>query len=102
MNVTFLTKPAATVEKVGDEGVAVPEIDSVLNLATDALNRYTAERMIRVMGDALDFDRQATGAGLFHGPRSDGPWVRLGTYGTISEENVSVLIPAGTTGPRWL
>lgn len=95
-------REGCTVQNVGSEGVAAPEIESVIDISTGELNTYTAEQNVRVMGDDLAFTRTDTTKGICIGPSADGPWTRLNTYGTISDENVTVLIPAATTGPIWI
>ena len=91
-----------SIRKTGQEGAAIPVIDTVLDESTGAQNHYTALQNVRLVGDHLDFDRTKTDQGVFLAPAAGGPWVRLTTYGPTTEKNIYVLIPSGTTGAQKL
>lgn len=92
----------ARIRKTGQVGAAIPVIDTVIDEATGTQNHYTAMQNVRLVGDHLDFDRTKPAQGVFIAPAAGGPWVRLGTYGPITDGQIYVLIPAGTAGPQKL
>ena len=91
-----------TIEKTGEEGVARPLVRTVINLLTNHADHYTENQLLRLLGEYLGFTRTNLAQGVHMAPTDNGPWVRLNTYGSISDRQVLVLIPAGTTGPIWL
>ena len=90
------------IRKVGQEGAAIPVVDTVIDEATGAQNHYTALQNVRLVGEHLDFDRTIPAQGVFIAPAAGGPWVRLTTYGPATEMQIDVLIPAGIAGPQKL
>ncbi len=90
-------RKTVTIEKTGDEGAAVPVVESVLNALTGRPDFYTAGQNIRLQGDRLAFTPTNTSQGVFTSPADSGPWTRLTTYGPVSDKQVYVLIPTGTT-----
>jgi hypothetical protein len=91
-----------SIRKTGQEGVAGPQIDAVIDEATGAQNHYTALQNVRLVGDNLNFDKAETDQGVFIAPAAGGAWVRLTTYGPVTEKNIYVLIPSGTAGAQKL
>ena len=88
-----------TIQKVGEEGLAVPVLDAIHNGLSDNHDTYTALQMIAIFGNRLGFDKSLLQQGAFIATGENGPWVRLMVYGPVTEQKVYVLIPAGTTGP---
>lgn len=91
-----------TIRNTGSEGVAAPVVEAVLDEANGAQNHYTAMQNVRLVGQNLDFDKTQATQGVFIAPAAGGPWVRLTTYGPITEGQIYVLIPSGTTGAQKL
>ena len=91
-----------TIEKTGEEGVAAPEIDTVMDVANNAVNHYTVMQNLHILGNDLDFTKAETTQGVFLQPAAGGAWVRLSTYGPITAKQTYVLIPTGITGGQRL
>jgi len=89
---------SCTIEKVGEEGPAFPIIEMVYNGLTGTQDTYTDLQMVRMLGSHLPFNKLKTDQGVFMATGENGPWVRLNTYGQITDRQIFVLIPAGTTG----
>jgi len=90
------------IRKTGQEGAAIPVIDAVLDEMNGDSGHYTAGQNVRLVGGNLDFDKTKPAQGVFLAPAAGGAWVRLSTYGPITEKQIYVLIPGGTTGAQKL
>ncbi len=91
-----------TIRNTGSEGAAIPVVEAVLDEATGAQSHYTAMQNVRLVGVNLDLDKTKSDQGVFIAPAAGGAWVRLTTYGPITQGQIYVLIPSGTTGAQKL
>jgi len=91
-------RSTCTIEKMGDEGVAVPTIGTILNCLTGTPNTYTPAQAIHLQTENGSFDKRDSTQGVFISTGENGPWVRLTAYGSITDKNIYAFIPAGTTG----
>lgn len=88
-----------TLESMGEVGKLSPVIDSILSQENGQADVYIPGPLIVINGDNLRFDKTDTQQGVF--VRSgDNPEVRLTTYGTITPDSLSVLMPGTLTGPQ--
>lgn len=95
-------REALTIRNTGSEGVAAPVVQAVLDEFTGAQNHYTAMQNVRLVGVNLDLDKTNANQGVYIAPAAGGAWVRLSTYGPITQGQIYVLIPTGTTGAQKL
>jgi len=91
-----------TMRNTGSEGAAIPVIEAVLDESNGEPNHYTVMQNVRLVGVNLDLDKAQADQGVFIAPAAGGPWVRLTTYGPITQGQIYVLIPTGTTGAQKL
>jgi hypothetical protein len=86
-----------TLEHLGELGKVLPNIDSVLNQANGALNKYAPGDMIQIRGNNLKFDRADVQQGLFLKPAA-GAEVRCTSYADIEPQSFTALVPASLSG----
>ena len=91
-------RATCTIEKVGDEGAAIPIIDTIINGLTGTPNTYTAAQAIHLQMENGSFNKLLPNQGVFISTGENGPWVRLTAYGPVSDKNIYAFIPAATTG----
>jgi hypothetical protein len=85
-------------ERLEDKGLVSPEIDSILSQENGAENHYVPGTLIVLNGDRLAFNKADLTQGVFFRSGND-PEVRATVYGTVTPSSLSVLVPAGLTGP---
>lgn len=86
-----------TLEHLGELGKVLPNIDSILNQANGALNKYAPGDMIQIRGDNLKFDRSDVQQGLFLKPAA-GAEVRCTSYADIEPQSFTAIVPAALSG----
>lgn len=101
MEFTFITKLTTDGEKFTTRPEFGP-VQPVLDESTGTHNHSTALQNVRLVGVNLDFDKTDLTQGVFIAPAAGGAWVRLTTYGPITQGQIYVLIPSGTTGAQKL
>ena len=90
-----------TVERAGVDTERFPEIETVRNDLTGALNSYTPGDVLRINGNDLKLNPADRAQGvLFRG--TSGPEVRATRYVTVTDGQILVLVPATLTGPQTL
>lgn len=87
-----------TLESQGEVGKLSPDIDSILSQENGAPGKYAAGTMIELSGHRLDIDKNDLSQGVFF-RSGDNPEVRASVYGTITPTSLSVMVPAGSSGP---
>ena len=90
-----------TVRRTGVDTERLPEIETVRNDATEALNSYTPGDVLRIHGNDLKLNPAAPAQGIFFRGAS-GPEVRATRYVTVTDRQILVLVPAALTGPQTL
>ena len=91
-------RATCTIEKVGDEGVAIPIVETIINCLTGTPNTYTAAQAIHLQLENGGFNKLMPNQGVFSSTGENGPWVRINAYGSVSDKNIYAFIPAATTG----
>ncbi len=90
-----------TVERAGVATERFPEIETVRNDLTGALNSYTPGDVLRINGNDLKLNPADPAQGvLFRG--TSGPEVRATRYVTVTDGQILVLVPGTLTGPQTL
>ncbi len=87
------------IQSMGEVGKVSPIIDSITSQENGQQDHYVAATMIELSGSKLRFDKADPQQGVFI-RSGNNPEVRCTVYGPITPTSVSVLIPAGTTGPQ--
>lgn len=90
-----------TVERTGVDSERVPDLETVRNDATGALNSYTPGDVLRLNGSDLKLDPADNTQGVFF-RSSAGAEVRAIRYVTVTDGQILVLVPATLTGPQTL
>ncbi len=90
-----------TVERTGVDSERVPDLETVRNDATGALNSYTPGDVLRLNGSDLKLDPTDNSQGVFF-RNSAGAEVRATRYVTVTDGQILVLVPATLTGPQTL
>ena len=90
-----------TVERSGVDSERAPDLETVRNDATGALNSYTPGDVLRLNGDDLKLDPTDDTQGVFFRD-SAGAEVRATRYVTVTEGQILVLVPGTLTGPQTL
>ena len=90
-----------TVERAGVDTERFPEIETVPNDPTGALNSYTPGDVLRIYGNDLKLNPADPAQGVFFRGAS-GPEVRATRYVTVTDGQILVLVPAALTGPQAL
>lgn len=90
-----------TVERTGVDSERVPDLETVRNDATGALNSYTPGDVLRLNGSDLKLDPTDNTQGVFF-RNSAGAEVRAIRYVTVTDGQILVLVPAALTGPQTL
>lgn len=88
-----------SIESLGTLGKLTPQIDTIINRANGALNRYTPGQAIELVGENLRFDLADNAQGVFFIPAS-GPEVRATAYASNEPGKVDAFVPAAMTGPQ--
>lgn len=90
-----------TLERTGVDSERVPELETVRNDATGALNSYAPGDVLRLNGSDLKLDPADTAQGVFFRSGA-GAEVRATRYVTVTDGQILVLVPATLTGPQTL
>ena len=90
-----------TVERAGVDTERFPEIETVRNDLTGALNSYTPGDVLRIHGNDLKLNPANPAQGVLYRGTS-GPEVRATRYVTVTGGQILVLVPAALTGPQTL
>lgn len=90
-----------SIERTGVDSERLPDIETVRNDATGALNTYTPGDVLRLNGSDLKLDPADPIQGVFF-RNSAGSEVRATRYLTVTDGQILVLVPAALTGPQTL
>ncbi len=92
-------RSSLTIESMGEVGKVSPLIDSICSQENGQQDHYVAGTMVEISGSNLRFQKTDTTQGVFLRTGNNAE-VRCTVYGTVTPTSLSVLIPAGTTGPQ--
>ncbi len=87
-----------SIQSLGEVGLITPSIESIIDITTHAVDRYTPANIIQLRGSDLRFKITDPAQGTFF-RASTGPEVRATLYGQNEPGIVSVGIPSALTGP---
>jgi len=90
-----------TVECAWVDTERFPEIETVPNDPTGALNSYTPGDVLRINGNDLKLNPADPAQSVFFRGTS-GPEVRATRYVTVTDGQILVLVPAALIGPQTL
>ena len=85
-------------------GLLTPYVDTVIDMASGAMDTYTPAKPMGTHGTWLDLDPADTDQGAFFQPAAGGALVRVpaSDYALIEPSRLRFITPAGLTGAQHL
>ena len=85
-------------------GLLTPYVDTVIDMASGAMDTYTPAKPMGTHGTWLDLDPADTDQGAFFQPAAGGALVRVpaSDYALIERSRLRFITPAGLTGNQHL